>query len=91
MSSSRVCIFASLVLSLTGLVVLPARVAAQAATATVLGTVTDQSGAAIPGVTVDVKNTATGTQSTARESAQLANYQAALNRLNAGASSTLGF
>jgi len=38
-----------------------------------------------------VKNTATGTQSTARESAQLANYQAALNRLNAGASSTLGF
>jgi hypothetical protein len=38
-----------------------------------------------------VKNTATGTQSTARESAQLANYQAALNRLNSGASSTLGF
>ena len=38
-----------------------------------------------------VKNTATGTQSTARESAQLANYQAALNRLNSGALSTLGF
>jgi trimeric autotransporter adhesin len=38
-----------------------------------------------------VKNTATGRQSTARESAQLANYQAALNRLNSGASSTLGF
>ena len=38
-----------------------------------------------------VKNTATGTKSTARESAQLANYQAALNRLNSGASPTLGF
>lgn len=38
-----------------------------------------------------VKNTATGSQSTARESAQLANYQAALTRLTSGASSTLGF
>ncbi|WP_366926578.1 hypothetical protein [Sphingomonas sp. LM7] len=38
-----------------------------------------------------VKNTVTGTQSTARESAQLANYQAALTRLNSGASATLGF
>ncbi|WP_324871598.1 autotransporter outer membrane beta-barrel domain-containing protein [Sphingomonas psychrotolerans] len=38
-----------------------------------------------------VKKPITGTQSTARESAQLANYQAALNRLNSGASSTLGF
>lgn len=43
-------------------------------------------------MTVDgVKNTVTGTQSTARESAQLANYQAALNRLNAGAPSSFGF
>lgn len=42
--------------------------------------------------TVDgVKNTATGTQSTARESAQLANYQAALNRLNSGVPSSFGF
>jgi trimeric autotransporter adhesin len=38
-----------------------------------------------------VKNAATGTQSTARETAQLANYQAALTRLNSGASATLGF
>jgi hypothetical protein len=38
-----------------------------------------------------VKNTATGTQSTARESAQLANYQAALNRLNSGVPSSFGF
>lgn len=38
-----------------------------------------------------VKNTATGTQSTARESAQLANYQAALNRLSSGVSSSFGF
>lgn len=38
-----------------------------------------------------VKNTATGTQSTARETAQLKNYQAALSRLSAGASSSLGF
>jgi len=42
--------------------------------------------------TVDgVKNVATGTQSTARESAQLANYQAALNRLNAGTPTSFGF
>ncbi|WP_448665120.1 hypothetical protein ACG3SL_12030 [Sphingomonas sp. CJ20] len=41
-----------------------------------------------------VKNTATGKQSTARETAQLANYQAALNRLNSNTSSNgslLGF
>lgn len=38
-----------------------------------------------------VRNTATGTQSTARESAQLANYQAALNRLNSGVPSSFGF
>lgn len=42
--------------------------------------------------TVDgVKNVATGTQSTARESAQLANYQAALNRLSAGTPTSFGF
>ncbi|NIJ20816.1 hypothetical protein FHS95_002508 [Sphingomonas naasensis] len=38
-----------------------------------------------------VKNAVTGTQSTARESAQLANYQAALDRLNSGASTSYGF
>ncbi|MHA6721105.1 NHL repeat-containing protein [Sphingomonas sp. RS6] len=38
-----------------------------------------------------VKNTATGKQSTAREKSQLANYQAALNRLSSGTSALVGF
>jgi Carboxypeptidase regulatory-like domain/TonB-dependent Receptor Plug Domain len=63
--SRLLCIAASAFLSLTMLAALPARLAAQAATATVLGTVTDQSGAAVPGVAVDVKNTATGVSQTA--------------------------
>ncbi|WP_404337422.1 hypothetical protein AB2M62_02225 [Sphingomonas sp. MMS12-HWE2-04] len=38
-----------------------------------------------------VKNTATGKGSTAREQAQLANYQAALTRLNSSTSTLIGF
>jgi hypothetical protein len=44
------------------------RLSAQGATATILGTVTDTSGAAIPDVTVQVKNLGTGvTQSIAAD------------------------
>ena len=38
----------------------PARLQAQAATASISGTVTDTSGAAIPGASIEVKNTGTG-------------------------------
>jgi outer membrane receptor protein involved in Fe transport len=65
MSRSLACAIASVVLVLPILTVMPARLAAQAATAAVLGTITDQSGAAVPGVAVDVKNTATGVSQTA--------------------------
>ena len=65
MAKSVVQTVASVVLSLSILVVVPPRLLAQAATAAVLGTVTDQSGAAVPGVAVDVKNSATGVSQTA--------------------------
>lgn len=46
------------------------RLAAQTATATIQGTVTDQSGAAVPGAEVQVKNTGTGaTQTTVSDAA----------------------
>src|SRR5208282_5085449 len=46
------------------------RLAAQATTATILGTVTDMSGAAVPGAVVQVKNIGTGSTESATSDAQ---------------------
>ena len=51
------------ILLVAGLV-LPVPAAAQTTTATVAGTVTDQTGAALPGVTIVIKNVETGTSRT---------------------------
>ncbi|MBS1787705.1 MAG: TonB-dependent receptor [Acidobacteria bacterium] len=63
-----------LVLSLLAVLLLPTAAYAQFDTATVLGTITDSTGAAIPGATVTLKNTATGVTATA-QSDQNGNYQ----------------
>lgn len=66
--SKRFCVFAALLLALISAVA-PTRVWGQAATATILGTVTDSSGAAVPQAMVQVKNVATGiTQSVTSDS-----------------------
>src|SRR5438445_13148064 len=57
----------------------------QLTTATITGTVTDQSGAAVPGATVMLKNTDTGISRTA-QTAENGNYDA--SSLRAGSSAT---
>jgi Carboxypeptidase regulatory-like domain len=60
------CLFSACLVSLVGV----SRLSAQGATATIQGTVTDMSGAAIPGASVQVRNTGTGVaETTATDSA----------------------
>src|SRR2546430_17054867 len=54
LSTIGICMFASL------LVLVPARLNAQGTNGVISGTVTDPSGAALPGATVQVKNVGTG-------------------------------
>ena len=62
--NSRTLIRMSILMLLAAGLLLPSAVAAQTTTATVAGTVADQSGAALPGVTIVIKNVETGTSRT---------------------------
>src|SRR4029079_1666723 len=56
----RLLMFCRLVLAVVGAACFTAPAAAQSVTGSIQGTVVDQSGAVLPGVTVTVTNTATG-------------------------------
>lgn len=67
--TQRLVLTCSLFLCVAGLLLAPAGKAQTAASATVVGTVTDQSGAAIPNATVTLTNAATSTSLTATSNA----------------------
>src|SRR5215210_4549433 len=73
-SISLTCQSLRLVISLLAVFMLAPTAYAQFDTATVLGTVTDTTGSAVPGATVTLKNTATGITVTAQTD-ENGNYQ----------------
>lgn len=73
-SISLTCRYLRLVISLLAVFLLAPTAFAQFDTATVLGTVTDAAGSAIPGATVTLKNAATGVTATAQTD-ENGNYQ----------------
>lgn len=73
-SISLTCRYLRLVISLLAVFLLAPTAFAQFDTATVLGTVTDAAGSAIPGATITLKNSATGVTATAQTD-ENGNYQ----------------
>ncbi len=73
-SITLTCRYTRLVISLLAVFLLAPAAYAQFDTATVLGTVTDPTGSAIPGATITLKNTATGVTVTAQTD-ENGNYQ----------------